>query len=308
MVKSKEKPATIIAYTFQAGTPVVDLETEAVVDKYYNNKFFESFLKLIISEKKNKHKDGTNYFHLVSLKQSDDADILEGKIHTTKYGILSDIIDTDTDAIVNRVEPVQGVKNEINFVINKTNGLVLIQNDPFRIISRNFLFEFLKAREHIASDLVKEFNLENLSHSLFEKFAFTLVTLHDEGFYDQLAKIYNIKSVSVTTTVDRANINSALSRFTKEGASDDDLLADVTDIAYTFRNTIRSDGIKRVRNFVQNALDLEKVDSIIAEGQNQRAEFKIKPRNFQIKTSKNEHGILDQSKIITQMISLIKTI
>ncbi|ANU28412.1 hypothetical protein [Planococcus versutus] len=308
MVAIKETPYKIKVHTFQAGTPAIDLESANLVDSYYNNDFFEKFLKLIISNRNNKHKNGTNYFHLVSLKQSSDADVLEGKIHTTKYGVLSDIIDTDTDIIVNRVEPVQGVRNEINFVINKNNGLFLIQNDPFRIVSRNFLFDFLKEREPLALNLVKQFNLDNLSHSLFEKFSFTFVTVHDKGFYEQLAKIHNIKSISVNTTVERPAVNSALNRFTKEGVSEEDLLADVTDIMYTFKNTKRSDGIKRVENFVENALDLEKIDSIVAEGQNLKAEFKIKPQSYQIKTSKNKHGILDQSKIINQMIELVKTL
>lgn len=79
-------------------------------------------------------------------------------------------------------------------------------------------------------------------------------------------------------------------------------------MTYTFKNTVRSDGIKRVRNFVQNALDLEKIDSVVAEGDRLKAEFKIKPKSYPIKTTKNEHGILDQTKIINQMIDLVKTL
>ncbi|ARK23259.1 hypothetical protein SporoP37_00185 [Sporosarcina sp. P37] len=309
---SKTKMHSITVYAFQIGTPVVNIDNSTIIDNYYDSDFFEEFLRLVIESDASKHLDGTNYFHLVSLQQSSDAEILEGKIHTTKYGTLSEIIDTHTDAIVNTLEPRQGVKNEINFVINRESGLFLIQNDPFRIFSRNFFFDFLKNRDYLAEDLVTEFNEKNSAHSLYKEHIFTLLTIHDQGFYEQLAKIQNIKSVSVNTIVEKADVNSALSHFTKNDASKEDYLNNVTEMTYTFKNTIRSNGISQVKKFVQNALDLEKIDSILAkgraEGKDLKAEFKIKPQSYPIKTTKNSNGILDQSKIITQMVDLAKSI
>lgn len=309
---ARDKVHSVTAYAFQIGTPAVNTDTNTIIEGYYDHHFFGNFLRLIINSGVSKDMDGTNYFHLFSMIQSSDADVFEGKIHTTKYGILSEIIDTHTDAIVNTLDPQQGVKNEINFVINIRNGLLLIQNDPFRIVSRNFLFDFLKRREHLMHTLVKNFNEANVPNSLFEKHTFTLTTIHDQGFYDQLAKIQNVKSVSVNTIVEKANVNSALEHFTKDDAIQQDYLNNVTEMTYTFKNTIRSNGITQVRDFIKKALDLEKIESIVANGSGEgkalKAEFKIKPQSYPIKTTKNANGVLDQSKIITQMIDLAKTI
>ncbi|MEQ6048479.1 hypothetical protein U2I53_05540 [Lysinibacillus capsici] len=315
----KTQPYSVYVEAYKIETPIFNTDTNTAPQGYFNNNIFGGFLTDIVKSGNNKYMDGSRYLQLVSLKQSSDADILEGKIHTTRYGTQGDIIDTTTDQVVNQIDPVQGVKNEINFVINKNNGKLLIQKDPFRIFNRSLFIEFLEKRKYLGKKPIQQFNLANKPNLISDQSFFTISTIYDEGFYDQIAKIANIKSISINTKVEKNEVNEAIAMFTRERIEnvnipdeDDYCPTEITEMTYTFKNSVRNQGIKGVRRFVQNALDFEKIESIVAKGPSNgksiKAEFKIKPKTFPIKTTKNSNGILDQSKIITEMINLIKTI
>nr|WP_054549361.1 hypothetical protein [Lysinibacillus sphaericus] len=316
----KPKPYSVFVEAFKIETPIFNTDTNTAIANYYNNDIFSEFLMEIINSNNNKYMDGIRYLQLVSLQQSNDADILEGKIHTTRYGTQGEIIDTTTDQVVNQIEPAQGVKNEINFVINRTNGLLLIQRDPFRVLNRRLFLEFLEARKSLAKNNIRQFNNNNKPNMISDQSFFTISTIYDEGFYDQIAQMANIKSISINTIVEKEEVNEAISMFTKENdenlehdsEDNDNFPTNITEMTYTFKNSIRNTGITGVERFVRNALDFEKIQSIAAYGSNKgkplKAEFEIKPKSYPIKTTKNSNGVLDQSKIINEMINLIKTI
>lgn len=306
------KKHTLTCYAFQLNTPIYSRASNTLIPDVFNHEFFSKFLNIIIQSNRAKHLDGAKYFHLISYSHELDEEIFNGKIHTTRYGTMSDIIDVQTDNVVNQLEPGHGVKNEINFVINPNNGLLLVQNDPFRIFSRSFLFEYLKYRELLASDIIKEYNDAHSDTEIYEQFTFQLSTIHDEGFYDRLAAMDNIKSFNIEVSVDKINVNNALQRFSKEDAPDSEFIEGITDVSYSFKNKLRNQGITKVKRFIENAIDMEKIDGLKAigkaNGKEITAEFKVKPQSYPVLTTKNNHGILDQTKIIENMIKLAKDI
>lgn len=304
------KKTKVKAFAFQISIPAIDTTKNSPTVDYYNNELFEGFLHEIINTGKNKLMEKGKYLKLISIKQSSDAQILEGVFHTTRYGSLNDIIDTTNDKIVNTMQPIQGVKQTVNFVINRDNGVMLIQTDSFRIISRSNLLEFFEKRKDLGVQHVKLFNQKNkpllVSHENF----YYLNTIYDEDFYAKLAEFLNIKAIEINTKVSKEEANSALSRFTLPDANTEDYIDDVTDITYTFKNKLRSQGIKYVKHFIKNSLDMEKVDSITAHGpNNEKVTFnQIKPRSYPIDTTINVNGVIDNSLIINNMIKLVKEI
>lgn len=302
------KQHIINAYAYRISIPAIDTVRNLATDEYYNSDLFEGFLNEILNQKLNKSIEKGKYMHLVSIKPSLDSSVLEGTFHTTKYGQQSDIIDITNDAVVNQLKPGHGVKNIVNFVIHRKSGFLLIQNDPFRVISRNNLIDFLEKRKHIAEKYVTDFN-NNCKPLLISKDNFyTIQTIYDEDFYKQLAKLMNIKAVSINTKVEKSDVNAALSKFTLLDSNEESYLDEITDVTYTFKNTFRGHGVKHVKHFIKNALDMEKIDTITAHGSNQEnVSFgKVKARKYPISTTINEHGVLDQSKIIDGMIKIAK--
>ncbi|MEK9196856.1 hypothetical protein [Ureibacillus sp. FSL E2-3493] len=302
------KKQTVNVYAYKISTPAIDTARNVATDGYYNHQLFEGFLNEIISNSRNKILESGKYIHLIGIKQSSDADVLEGLFHTTRYGTKSDIIDVSNDKVVSQLEPMHGVKNIVNFVIHRKSGILLIQNDPFKLIQRNNLIDFLERNVELGKKHVTKFNIDFKPLLVSNSNFYTIQTIYDEDFYQQLAKIANIKAVSINTKVQKESVNTALSKFTHSGVSSDDYLDDVTDVTYTFKNSRRNNGVKHVKNFIKNALDLEKIDTIIAHGSNkEKVEFnKIKPRKYQITTTINDSKVLDQSKIIEGMIKIVK--
>lgn len=302
------KQHIIKAYAYRISIPAIDTVKNLATDEYYNYELFEGFLSEIITQKMNKITEKGKYLHLVSIKQSNDADILEGVFHTTKYGQTSDIIDINNDSVVNTLQPIQGVKNVVNFVINRNTGFLLIQADSFRIVTRNYLIDFFEKRKLLAENHVNLFNVRCRPLLLSKENFYIIQTIYDEDFYFQLAKLMNIKAVSINTKVTKSEVNSALSKFTLPNLNEELYMDEISDVTYTFKNTRRSKGVRQVKQFIKNSLDMEKIDTITAHGSNQeKVEFnKIKPRKYDLTTTINENGVLDQAKIIDEMIRLAK--
>lgn len=304
------KKTKVKVYAYRISTPAINTDKNLATDNYYNYELFESFLNVLISSGLDKNiKDG-KYFKLHSIQQSDDADVLSGEIHTTKYGQLSDIIDISNDKVVNILQPIQGVKHIVNFVIHRKTGVFLMQSDPFFVASRKSLIEFLEARKEHGDPFVKSFNKKHKPLLLSKQNFYTINTIFDEDFYEQLAQIINVKSVEIIREVDKAEANAALNYFIHNDVNEEDFLDEITHISYQFKNTMRQRGVAQVRRFIERALDFEKIDTLTAHGvQGEKATFdKVKPRKYDITTNISESGVIDNSIIIKEMVNLVKKI
>ncbi|PAQ15031.1 hypothetical protein CD798_08280 [Bacillaceae bacterium SAOS 7] len=310
---SKITHEIIPIFAYKISNPITNIDTNIINDTFYSYKLFEKFLDLIIGNQPSKFMDGSKYIDLISTKQSSDAEILEGKIHTTRYGSLSNILNVKTNQVVGQLNPTEGVVNEINFVICRKTGLLLIQSDPFRVATRNFINEYFNRKQTLANKLVDTYNSTNHPNHIYKEFLFTMETLVDQDFYTQLARIARIKELSITAEITKSNDNSALDQFKVRRLEEDHVNVEgVTELVYTLRNKVFNDGLKHVERFVRNVIDLEKVSKLEAKGYNEAckvetASFSIKPVKFYVNTTKNSNGILDQSEIIEGMIQIVKT-
>lgn len=300
----------ILAY--KISTPITNIDTNTTNPNFYSKIIFDNFLELIIKSAPRAYMDGSKYIDLVSYKPSSDNEVMEGKIHTTRYGTLNSILNVETKKVVGTLNPTDGVVNEINFVICRKTGLLLLQSDPFRIATRNYIDEYLTRKQILAKDLISAFNKSNNPNHIYNEFIYTIETLVDNDFYSQLANLNNIKELKLSATIEKSNDNSALQRFMRKSSDNEQESIDgITEIEFSVVSKSYNSGLRNVERFVKNVIDLEKVSKLKAVGYNKggkpdNASFDIKPIKFFVKTTKNSHGILDQSKIIEGMIDVVK--
>ncbi|WYU50346.1 hypothetical protein MHH67_13265 [Bacillus sp. FSL K6-0047] len=311
---SSAKGEVVQVYAYKISTPLTNIDTNAMDPEFYSYEFFEGFLDILVSSKNRTFMDGSRYIELVSFKQSDDADIIEGKIHTTRYGTLNNILNVETREVTGQLNPTEGVVNEINFVICRQTGLFLVQSDPFRVANRNQLDNYFTRKQVLAEDLANEYNKQNHPYLLYNNNFFFIETVFNKDFYEQLAKIAKVKEVSITSKVQKPEDNAALEAFKKESDQELDenlVIGGVTEAVYTVKNSIRNGGLKHVERFVKNIVDFEKVSKLEAKGYNEfskpeTASFEVKPVRYPVVTTKNSNGVLDQSEIIKGMVDIAK--
>ncbi|WP_404407652.1 hypothetical protein [Jeotgalibacillus malaysiensis] len=301
----------LVAFVYKISTPVTNIDENNMVKDFYSYKFFEKFLHTIIKRTDSEFTDGKKFIDLISIKQSSDADILEGVFHTSRYGTKNDIIDIKSKAVVANLHPTQGVRNSIHFVINRKTGVFIIQSDPFKVATRNTIVKYFDRKQILANTLVDKYNKNNHPNHIYKEFIFAIETMVDEGFYQQLRKLATTKELKVTSSVEKPDSNAAISTLTKDDYDDKDMLGEVTDVSYSWESNGRGSSLKHIERFVKNVIDLEKVSNIKASGYNHAgksdsASFSVKPVKHFITTTKNSNGELDESKIIEDLIKHCK--
>lgn len=301
----------IPAYVYRFSTPITNVDTNTIVKYQYSYKFFENFLKTFIGKKDSEFTDGKKYIDLISIKQSLDAEIIEGYFHTSRYGTKNDIIDIKSKQVVANLHPTQGVRNIVHFVIHRTSGVFIIQSDPFKVATRNTIATYLDKKQILANSLVKAYNNKNHPYHIYKDYIYTLETLVEDGFYEQLKKLSTVKELKVTSAVLKPDSNAAISSLLKDDHDESDYLAEVTDVSFSWESNKKGKGIEHIERFVKNVLDTEKINKVEAHGYNHankrdKATFSVKPIKHFIDTTKNDNGELDESIIIASLVDLAK--
>ena len=96
--------------------------------------------------------------NLIEFKTSDDTDFIEGIFTSAKYGQKQEIINVYTHSKTGDKEKEHGVKNEIKFVLDKRNGLILVQHDREGVIGRDMLHRYFSYHFHLTEPYRARFN------------------------------------------------------------------------------------------------------------------------------------------------------
>lgn len=300
-------------YAFKISTPVTNIETDTMNPHIFIRDLFETFLNRIQTQNQNIKAltDDGKFFDLHSFSQSDDADFVEGVFHTTRYGTQNDIIEIATKAIQGQVLPSQGVKYDVHFVLCRRTGLLLVESDPYRVATRNTIDKYLSKKQTLMTDYIQDYNRRNRPQFIYDSMIFTIENVMDEGFYDQLAEITRIKEVSGYMEVNENDQNEAVSRFKREAAGEDHNITEVTEFKISLLNSVRNSGLKHVRRFIQNSLDLEKFSRFEVAGYDSMsrkriATFNVKPVSFYVNVEVNENGLINSGQLLNEMVNIAK--
>ncbi|WP_028977241.1 hypothetical protein [Sporolactobacillus terrae] len=300
-------------FAYKINTPILNIEQNKMNDKIYLNEIFESFLNEINAQDAQYKplRDGGKFFTLHNYHDSEDADFIEGTFHTTRYGSQNDIIAIENEAIEGQVLPNQGVKYDIHFVLSKKDGLLLVESDPYRVATRNTIETYLARKQLLLKDFINKYNALHKPFTIIDSFVFSIESVMDSGFESQLKKIVRIKEVSGYVEVKEDAQNAAVAKFRKPEKSEDNDISDVTEMRVSLINSVRNSGLKQVKRFIKNSLDLQKFARFEVSGYDNinkkiTATFNIKPVSFYVSVDQNSNGIIDGSQLLNQMVDIAK--
>lgn len=279
----------------------------------YDHEQVEYLLKKIANLDENmralRHKN--KMLNLVSIKDADDQDFLEGVFLSTRYGEKQDLIDVNTQAVVGEKEKNHGVKNEVVFLIDKRNGLILTQHDSQGVVGRDMLHRFLKYHSLHADLYREEFNKKNKENNakIVKSSFIRVASLPSKEFFEELSNFARINEAYVFSDINNGKNNEAIDYFTKQA---NEFGADnFQELKITLKNNIRKDGIKHVRAFFERLIEADKYDGygvngVLVNGQNKSISLEKVPHNYPVLITYNENGIPDRSEILNEMIRIGK--
>lgn len=313
MVKIKKEKIKFKA--FELKTPITVGNTQ------YNNTYnyqvidilFQNILKVPKDQRKYKNNEVT--FNLLKYKQSDNTHIMQGIFSTARHGEVKETINTETQEVIIEKEilPIEGVKNEIIFTIDKRSGLLLIQEDKLNhVISRSILKLFINKHRSLIYPYIEQFNNEHLvkKATLSKRPFYTLTTLPPIDFFEKLKEFKSIKSGILYINKSEKTEPTDVIKGLEEELND----YEITDYDVEIKIKNKSPlGIKKAfEQYFKQVKELQKYDSYAIEGVTKVGSVKkITPdtftREFEVLIEKNSSGLLNQIQIVEEMQKIINS-
>jgi hypothetical protein len=255
------------------------------------------------------HRKG-KMINLVNFQTSDDADFIEGTFTSAKYGQKQEIIDVYTQTKTGDKEKQHGVKNEIKFVLDKRNGLILIQHDREGVVGRDMLHRYFNFHIDLSEPYREIFNNVNPKAKIIRRSYLKVAALPSQEFFDAIDDFAKIKEAFVMIEVDDEINNEGIEFLANEAMEHN--VDDFQEMKITYKNTVKKGGIKQIKAFFKHLSDLDKYDNYgvsgqLASGKSKTISMAKIPHSYYEKVYFNENGIPDGSQIVNHMVRLSKT-
>ncbi|WP_026582116.1 hypothetical protein [Bacillus sp. J33] len=254
------------------------------------------------------HRKG-KMINLINFQTSDDTDFIEGTFTSAKYGQKQEIIDVYTQSKTGDKEKEHGVKNEIKFVLDKRNGLILVQHDREGVVGRDMIHRFLNHHSDLAESYREAFNTINPKAKIMKRSFVKVIALPSQEFFNALDDFVRIKEAFVMVDVEGNINNEGIEYLTNEAHEQN--MEDFQEMKITYRNKVSKGGIKQVKQFLKHLSDLDKYDNYgvsghLPSGKSKTISMAKIPHAYYEEVYVNENGIPDGSQIIRHMVRISK--
>jgi hypothetical protein len=293
-------------YAYEIITP--KLHPKGLDLERYDHEQVDFFINEIL--KKNEADRAVHYknkmINLISYRQTEDTDLMEGRFSSARFGQEQDIIDVYRQTTTGVKGRNEGVKNEVHFVLQKSTGLLLVQYDNQKVVSREMMKKFFYHHRDLVKGYKKEFNKINSPYIIPRSFM-QIKTLPSKQFFEELREFASIKEAFVIADLARGTNNDALEYLRNEAEG----VEDYQQIRISFLNKIKRSGIKHIEAFFRRLYESEAYDGYGVQGKTYAGKTKQitmekVPHNYDVEVSVNDQGIIDSSELIKGMVDIVK--
>lgn len=271
--------------------------------EYLFNQIMKIPLKQRILHRKGK------MINLINYQTSDDADFIEGTFTSAKFGQKQEIIDVYTHTKTGDKEKEHGVKNEIKFVLDKRNGLILVQHDKEGVIGRDMLHRYFNYHSDTCEPYRLTFNKLNPKAKIMKRSYVKVIALPSQEFFNAIDEFSTIKEAFVLVDIEGDVNNEGIEFLANEAKQHN--VEDFQEMKITYRNNIKKRGIKHIKEFFKHLSDIDKYDNYGVSGQLISGKTKTItaakiPHAYFEQVYFNENGIPDGSQIVNHMVRISK--
>jgi hypothetical protein len=297
-------------YMYQFITPKLNIDNNTYEEERFDVDHLISFFRKIIDQPLQDRilDTGDKVMTLESFKVSDDADFYEGYFTAARYGEVTNLVHRRTfrkrpsDKTID-----EGDENNIFFVLEKATGMLFLQSDGKRLITRNSFDKYLRHFISIFENDIVQLNRQIYPLMITPRNLYAIKTVYAESFFEEINKLIRIKKATMQIKISE-NINSTVVNAIRAGANGID---GADTIEYAIMNKERGGGMRRVEQFIRNLEEIDKYENIVVEGSEESGREKaIKiedhPKDFSVQVSVNQNGIINFQELIVGIIDRVK--
>lgn len=247
--------------------------------------------------------------NLLSWGYSEDAEFIEGTFISARYGQVQEIIDVLTQSRTAQKEKNHGLKNEIPFVIDTRNGLILVLQDNQKVVSRDMIHRFFKHHTDLVEGYRGVFNKENSPINIFKNAFVNVATLPSKEFFDEIENFSQINEAYVIADIQAGRNNEAIQYLRNE--AEDSGVDNIQQMKIILKNNITKEGIRNIKDFFEKLYNEDRYDGYgingkTISGREKTLSMAKVPQAFEFKVDFNENGLPSYAQLINGMVNISK--
>ncbi|SEM79635.1 hypothetical protein SAMN04489762_1059 [Terribacillus saccharophilus] len=287
----------------------------------------KKILEVPIKERAFKNKKKNKSINLLSYKDSDDSDLVEGVFSTARYGKEQKIIDIPDQTEAGLKGKNQGVLSQVNFIIDKATGLLLVEKDSEGVARRQLILGFLKYHKGLIYDYIEQFNKQFSPNKIHKNNFVSVKSLPPKTFFEDIKDFASIKDAYYYKDINQDdNKNNEASNFMYQyQKADKEGMKGVTRVKVSFENTLRGGSVRHVEKFFKKLFEAQNYDALapnknneyddvdgfgasgrLQSGRTRTIELENIQRAFDVSVEHSEGGIPSVSDLIEQMVYIAK--
>lgn len=291
------KPLTIYGYEF--------ITTKFNKDSYDANRFdfelLEYFFGRMINEiplKERAFRDKSRMINLISFKQSSDANLWEGVFSTARYGKEQVMIDVPQQVDKGIKPKDQGAKNEVNFLVDRRTGLLLLEKDSERVAGRDMIMKLIRYHKTLIDPFLTSFNKQFHPVVMHRKNFLKLNSLPSKTFFEEIKDFASIKEAYYYLDISEQppTSNEVSNLLYLENKAVTGGMKGVTRVKISFENGIRKGSVSGVEAYFKKLFEQQYFDGFgvkgkLDSGRPKTIELENIQRTFDISVEYNINGL-----------------
>lgn len=302
-----EKPVTI--YGYELTTP--KFKSKSFDIGRFDFEVCAYFFEKIINEiplKQRAFRDKNRMINLISFKQSDDANLWEGVFITARYGKEQEILDIFEQVEAGVKPKNHGVKNDVNFLIDKRTGLLLLEKDSERVASGDIIRKYISYHRGMVEDYLVEFNKQYDPVKMHRRGFLKISSLPRKSFFDEIHQFSTIKDAYYYLDIsERPSTSNEVSNLLYlHNKADENGMRGVSRVKISFENNVPKKSVTGVEAYFKKLFEAQYFDGLgvsgtLHSGRSRTIELENIQRTFDISVSFNENGLPSLGDLIVGM-------
>lgn len=297
---------------YKLSTPKLDTSSGDLYESRFDYEQFIGFVNKIMKLplQRRIYDNGQKVMTLEGFKVNEDADFYEGYFTSARYGEVTNLVHRKTFEKRQSDKTVdEGDENNIYFVIEKNTGMLFLQNDSKRLVTKNAIHRYFRNYLNLFEEEIKTINKRIFPLIVAPNNFFTISTIYSTDFYNEIRNLIRIKKATFIISY-KENTNSDVVNAIRKSS---DMVTGVDEIEYTIKNKERGGSMKSVEKFLRNLEEIDKYENVIVEGpeegggRNKAVKLEDHPKVFPIEVNVNANGIINFNDLITGIIKIAKT-
>ncbi|WP_227397366.1 hypothetical protein [Jeotgalibacillus aurantiacus] len=273
--------------------------------------FFGEILKIPLKDRAFRKKN--KMINLLSFSNANDQDFYEGVFDTARFGKDQKIINIYDYTHAGDKGKNQGLTNQVNFLIHKKTGLLLIEKDSENVARGNFIQTYIRYHKDLIHPYIEGFNKKFNPSRIYKNRFLKVISLPSKSFFEDIKEFSTIKDAYYYKDIsqDTGKSNEASNLLYLATLAEENGMKNMTRVKMTFENKVPKSSIKGIEAYFKKLHEAQYFDGFgvtgrLPSGRNRTIELLNVQRAFDVSVEHHENGLPVIDDLHTEMMLIAK--